>query len=437
LEVGLVFYQAAAGGRGFPSATNRRGFMRGIAMKITMVEAILLLSLFSNLSGAQKPRNFEEARNRLVDDAIVGAGVKNPRVIDAMRKTLRHEFVPPNLRSKAYLDEALPIDKKQTISPPFIVAYMTEVLDPQPEDRVLEIGTGSGYQAAVLSPLVKEVYTIEIVPLLGQRAEKTLARLHYKNVYVKIGDGFQGWPEHAPFDKIIVTCSPENVPAALVEQLKEGGRMVIPVGERYQQTMYLMKKIKGKLEREALKPTMFVPMTGTAESERKVKPDPTNPRIGNGGFEEVVEGTSEPLVWYYRRQAERVESPDAPEGKCAMVFSNEEAGRNSQVLQGLAVDGQKVKLIEISLQVRGENIRPGQTHDQLAGMVFYFYDENRAPLGQRAVGPWSGSFAWHQETARVPIPPKTREVVLRIGLMGALGRLAADNVKISAVKKEK
>ncbi len=150
-----------------------------------------------------------------------------------MRDTPRHEFVPRDQQKNAYFDMSLPIGDEQTISGPFVVAYMTEQLDPQPADKVLEIGTGSGYQAAVLSPLVKDVYTIEIVEPLGKRAEPTLKRLKYDNVHVKIGDGYQGWPEHAPFDKIIVTCSPEKVPQPLVDELKEGGRMIVPVGERY------------------------------------------------------------------------------------------------------------------------------------------------------------------------------------------------------------
>ena len=161
---------------------------------------------------------------------------------------------------------SLPIGESQTISAPFVVAYMTEQLDPQPTDKVLEIGTGSGYQAAILSPLVKEVYSIEIVESLGQKAARTLKRLKYTNVKTKIGDGYQGWPEHAPFDKIIVTCSPEKVPQPLVDQLKEGGRMVVPVGERYTQELYLLRKKDGKLEQEVLVPTMFVPMTGKAEA---------------------------------------------------------------------------------------------------------------------------------------------------------------------------
>ena len=174
----------------------------------------------------------EEARERMVQDEVIGAGITNARVIEAMRSTPRHRFVPSKLLDRAYLDMSLPIGERQTITPPFLVAYMTEQLDPQSGDRVLEIGTGSGYQAAVLSPLVKEVYSIEIVDKLGKQAAHTLKRLKYDNVFTRIGDGYLGWPEKAPFDKIIVTCSPEKVPQPLVDQLKEGGRMIVPVGER-------------------------------------------------------------------------------------------------------------------------------------------------------------------------------------------------------------
>jgi protein-L-isoaspartate(D-aspartate) O-methyltransferase len=253
--------------------------------------AILLASVFPWLSVpavvAKDSADYPALRNRMVDTEIVSAGVKDPRVIKSMRDTPRHEFVASAARPNAYHDMALAIGQGQTISPPFVVAYMTEQLLPQPSDKVLEIGTGSGYQAAILSPLVKDVYTIEIVKPLGERAARTLKRLKYTNVHPKVGDGYQGWPEYAPFDKIIVTCSPEQVPPKLVEQLREGGRMIVPVGERYRQTLYLFQKVDGKLKRVALLPTLFVPMTGKAEDGRQVRPDPLHPKINNGSFEEV------------------------------------------------------------------------------------------------------------------------------------------------------
>jgi len=172
---------------------------------------------------------------------------------------------------------SLPIGGQQTISSPFIVAYMTESLDPQPTDKVLEIGTGSGYQAAVLSPLVKEVYTIEIVEELGQRATRTLRRLGYENVHTRIGDGYLGWPEAAPFDAIIVTAAPPQVPEPLKQQLKQGGRLVIPVGESNQELMLLTRSNGGFVERKVI-PVMFVPMTGKAQAPPPAQPQPPPPQ---------------------------------------------------------------------------------------------------------------------------------------------------------------
>ena len=282
---------------------------------------------------------------------------------------------------------ALPIGEGQTISPPFVVAYMTECLDPQPTDNVLEIGTGSGYQAAVLAKLVRDVYTIEIVEKLGHTAEKTLQRLHYDNVHVKVGDGYQGWPEHAPFDKIIVTCSPEKAPPALVEQLKEGGRMVIPVGERYQQTLYLMKKIKGKMVSERLQPTLFVPMTGEAETRREVLPDPANPAIKNGGFEEVAGDPPVPTGWHYQRQLELVIGKDAPEGKNYVTFTNATPGRGSQARQGFAVDGRKVTHLQLSARVRGKDVRAGSERPAVARHPRDLLRREPGPSGRGRLGP--------------------------------------------------
>src|SRR5260370_24947404 len=171
------------------------------------------------LAMAQEPDSYAAERVRMVEDDIEREGISNKAVLQAMRSVPRHLFVSPEHRSKAYYDQALPIGHKQTITPPYLVAYMTELLDPQPSDRVLEIGTGCGYQAAVLSGIVKDVYSVEIIDALGKKATKRLQKLGYKNVHVKIGDGYSGLQEHAPFDKIIVTCSPESIPQPLVDQL--------------------------------------------------------------------------------------------------------------------------------------------------------------------------------------------------------------------------
>lgn len=382
-------------------------------------------------AAAWQAARYEAERRRLVEEDIVGAGIENPRVIQAMLATPRHEFVPPAQRRHAYFDMALPIGDSQTISPPFVVAYMTEQLDPQPDDVVLEIGTGSGYQAAVLSPLVREVYSIEIVEPLGRRAAQTLRRLGYANVFAKVGDGYQGWPEHAPFDKIIVTCSPEDVPQALVDQLKEGGRMVVPLGERYQQLLYLFTKRDGELVREALRPTLFVPMTGEAEARRQLQPDPLRPEVANASFEELAGEDSAAAGWHYQRQLEVIEEPGLPHGDRFARFSNDVAGRPSQALQGFALDGSKVRALDVSAWVRLRDVRPGPEPDQLAALVLIYYDENRAPVGSAWLGPWQGTFDWRQYGRRLQVPPKAREAILRVGLLGATGQIDVDQIELA------
>lgn len=215
--------------------------------------------------------DFAAARERMVREQLAAPGrdIRHPGVLAAMRKVPRHEFVPPETRDLAYTDQPLPIGHGQTISQPFVVAFMTEQLDPKPADKVLEIGTGSGYQAAVLSGLVKTVHTIEIVEPLARRAEADLKRLGYTNVRVRAGDGYRGWPEAAPFDAVIVTCAPDHVPQPLVKQLKEGGRMIIPVGPPDDQKLHLLRKKDGKVEQHAVLPVRFVPMTGRLGGEGK------------------------------------------------------------------------------------------------------------------------------------------------------------------------
>jgi protein-L-isoaspartate(D-aspartate) O-methyltransferase len=216
-------------------------------------------------SGETQP-GFTVERWQMVEQQLKAPGrdIKHPGVLQAMLEVPRHRFIPEELRQSAYADYPVPIGYEQTISQPFIVAFMTEKLDPQPTDRVLEIGTGSGYQAAVLSRLVSEVYTIEIIESLARRAEADLRRLGFTNVTVKAGDGYEGWPEKAPFDVIIVTCAPTQVPQTLIDQLREGGRMMIPVGERYNQQLYWLRKTGDRLETKTVLPVRFVPMTGAS-----------------------------------------------------------------------------------------------------------------------------------------------------------------------------
>lgn len=221
---------------------------------------LMLLAFFPAGSFAGDDR-YQRLRERMVTDQIEARGVASPDVIGAMKRVPRHFFVPEDLRDRAYGDHPLPIGEGQTISQPYIVAFMTEVVFPKPSDRILEIGTGSGYQAAVLAELAAEVYTIEIIESLGRQAAGTLESLGYRNVHVKIGDGYGGWPEKAPFDAIVVTCAPEDIPPALVEQLKDGGRMVIPVGGRHRtQKMVYGEKRGGRLVTGNVLDVRFVPM---------------------------------------------------------------------------------------------------------------------------------------------------------------------------------
>jgi len=203
-------------------------------------------------------------RRRMVRTQIEARGVHDAAVLRAMREVPRHLFVPENLRSQAYADGPLPVGHDQTISQPYIVALMTEALDLKEQDRVLEVGTGSGYQAAVLAEIAREVFTIEIIEPLGRQAEKHLHALGYSNVHVRIADGYQGWPEQAPFDAIIVTAAPDHIPQPLVEQLRIGGRLIIPVG-RKEQELVLLHRREDSVERRVLTPVRFVPMTGEAE----------------------------------------------------------------------------------------------------------------------------------------------------------------------------
>jgi protein-L-isoaspartate(D-aspartate) O-methyltransferase len=234
-----------------------------------MRAAVSALALLGLSAAAQAAGAFEAERRRMVDEigAMARSMVRDtgiaefsPQVIAAMQAVPRHEFVPPEQRAAAYRNRPLPIGHNQTISQPFIVAMMTELLQVKSDHRILEVGTGSGYQAAVLAGLAREVYSIEIIRELGETAAATLQRLGYANVTARIGDGYQGWPEHAPFDGIIVTAAPDHVPPALIEQLKPNGRLVIPVGDVFQDLMVITKNPDGTTTSTAIVPVRFVPL---------------------------------------------------------------------------------------------------------------------------------------------------------------------------------
>jgi len=220
----------------------------------------------SAASGAAVTDSFAARRLAMVEHQIEARGIKATSVLRAMSKVPRHRFVLPATVGQAYEDHPLPIGSEQTISQPYIVAYMTEAAGISPRDKVLEIGTGSGYQAAVLGEVAREVYTIEIIPELAEGARNVLADLGYKNVHVKAGNGYLGWPEQAPFDAIIVTAAPDQVPQALVDQLAVGGRMVVPVGAVIQDMMIIERTQRGVVERKTI-PVRFVPMTGKPEQQ--------------------------------------------------------------------------------------------------------------------------------------------------------------------------
>ena len=211
---------------------------------------------------------FLESRKRMVEEQLASRGIRDKRLLKAMEEIPREPFVPPLLRTKAYEDGPLPIGEGQTISQPYIVALMTELLELDGTERVLEIGTGSGYQAAILARLAQEVYTIEILTVLAKEAERRLLKLGYRNIHVKSGDGYLGWPEEAPFDAILLTAAPEEIPQPLLDQLKEGGILVAPLGPLTDQTLFRFRKKSGKIGKEQIVPVRFVPMVH-GESRQK------------------------------------------------------------------------------------------------------------------------------------------------------------------------
>jgi protein-L-isoaspartate(D-aspartate) O-methyltransferase len=240
-------------------------------MNRLVIYIIIILTLISSASTNENSSNedsFTSNRNKMVEIQIKARGITDANLIEAMLKVKRHLFVPDRYKHQAYFDHSLPISNNQTISQPFIVAIMTELAHIGSTEKVLEVGTGSGYQAAILAELADSVFSVEIICELAEQSEKLLNELGYKNIFIKCDDGFIGWEKHAPYDAIIVTCAPPDIPHNLIEQLAEGGRMVIPVGT-YLQELMLITKNEGEIVKEEIIPVRFVPMTGEAEKMKK------------------------------------------------------------------------------------------------------------------------------------------------------------------------
>ncbi|MDD3586439.1 MAG: protein-L-isoaspartate(D-aspartate) O-methyltransferase [Thermoguttaceae bacterium] len=433
---------------------------------------------------AKEPQEVErpivpEARRMVLEILVPTKQLESENVLKAMMRVPRALFVPRELRSVAYQDFALSIGDGQTISPPFVVAYMTEVLDPQPTDKVLEIGTGSGYQAAILGLLVSKVYTIEIVRPLGKKAQSLLKKLKYDNVFCRVGDGYKGWEDAAPFDKIIVTCSPEEIPQPLIDQLKEGGKMLIPIGDRYHQYFYLCTKTGTELKKDVLIPAFFVPMTGQAEETRKEQPDPKNPSIVGGSFEEINTGSPGPVGWYYTRNVEVKDDDNAPDGKRILVFDNtpivqayenknrldqrelsyrqdtskpvrqtdseEDSRRHNQYLQELTthllqpfpVDGVSVKRLNFSCMLHATDLKPLDRRQTIPLVTISYFDADWNYLDEQiviAVG--KGNFEWRKfERFDLPVPRKAKFGSLRMGILDGTGKLEVDSVELAKAKK--
>ncbi len=404
---------------------SRRG---RLLSSVTFMCVIATLVLPRGTTNAQDAEHWAKARAELVE--LISEGVKHPKVLQSVAATERHLFVPEAHLQNAYVDMSLPIGGGVTISPPYMVAFMTEQLDPQPTDRVLEIGTGSGYQAAILSPLVEEVFTIEIIKDLGHQAATRLQKLGYGNVHVKVGDGFKGWPQHAPFDKIIVTCSPEKIPQPLIDQLKDDGTMLIPLGTRYQQSLCLVTKRDGNLHRRVLEPTFFVPMTGRAEELRETKQDDGVPILANGSFELLGED-GELANWYYLRQAELVTNPDLAHGSTFLRLTNSTQGRAAHSLQATGLDGRRFKELSLDVAARIDEVAlPDE--DSFAGIEINFYDEQRHNVGTVNFGPWTGTADWTEYGTRFQVPSSARLMMIQVGLYGATGTLEIDNLRMEA-----
>ena len=410
------------------------------ALAVCLIGLVAADSFFP-AAHAQNPAHFEQARKRMVEEVIIGVGDQGragdqgdagdcPRTNSSM----------PKYRREAYFDMAFPIGDKQTISPPFIVAYMTEPLDPQPTDKVLEIGTGSGYQAAVLSPLVKEVYTIEIVESLGKSAaDARSSGSKYKNVVHQSRRRLSRLARaRARSTKSSSPARPRKCPSPLIDQLKEGGSMVVPVGERYQQTLYsLPQEGRQAGSRDAAAHAVRAhDRQGRRSPQGQARPGQTRSSSTAASKKKPTQRGPARLV--LRTACEVGGRREAPDGKHYVSFTNDEPGRLPPICcKAFAIDGRKVKQLKVSARVMTKNVVRGADDNEQCYILFTLYDDQRRDLGMQVMGPFLGTSDWHEETRTFDIPITAREGIFRIGLFGATGFAAYDKISIKKVEGKK
>lgn len=382
-----------------------------------------------------------EARKMVEREILPQHEWEDPIVLSAIMRTARDRFVPASYKKTAFRDLAVPLGRSRYQQAPSLLAYMTEELDVRPDEKVLHIGTGSGYYTAVLSLLAKEVYTVELDETLGNRASQTFEKLAYTNIYTKIADGYDGWEEHAPFDRIVFTCSPETVPEPLVKQLREGGVMIVPLGEPFRQVLYRCKKKGEELQKEFLLPYPFELMEGEAQSRRQTKPDPERPELSNGHFERFHEN-GEPYGWFSMTNAIVREVPDAPEGRHFLKlevnsFSSDEA-RFARAEQSFALEGKNVSRLHLEAFLRGDRLETLSARNvrASASMILLCYDESDRLLQRYDLAPVSGSFDWKAFQCEISVPKKTKKATLILTLSDRTGTLEFDALSVRKAGKK-
>jgi len=383
------------------------------------------------LAAEEQADAYGDARTTMVDADLSGNGIGNERLLKAMRTIPRHRFCLPEDQKHAYADQSLPIGHKRKLASPYVTAGLIELLDPRPNDRILELGTGSGYQAAILSQLATDVYSVESIEELGKASASLLKELKCKNVHTRIGDTLEGWPEAAPFDRILFTSCSGTVPAALIDQLRERGKVVVDAVCGNEELFHLFEKQHGRLVALKVWSPFSIANADNLKQHRDEKQSPNKSEIENGDFELSEDGKA--TGWYFQRQAALAEDREAPNNH-VLTFENKEPGRHAQAIQEVAIDGRAVVSLRLSVRAKGLEIHNSSSADK-PSMVIRFYDAHQRPITvepSAILGPWRGTFGWETYTCVSSVPKTTRKALVVISMGGATGRLTVDDAQLSA-----